>query len=108
LGLHPQRTGQASGAKRLVVAAFTKRPDLLPKFFEHEIQSAVPEFMRYDPTAAHYYGDGNLKDYLDYGLVAIDPAVPDRPVTSARSACHLPFATIRVGAIACPMAAGTR
>jgi hypothetical protein len=41
-------------ALRLVVATFSERPDLLARVFEPEIQSAVPEFMRHDPTAALY------------------------------------------------------
>ena len=76
-------------AERLVVATFAERPDLLAKVFEPEIQSAVPEFMRHDPTGALYYGDGHLNRYLDYGLVAVDPAEPDWPVARAFS---VPFA----------------
>mgnify|MGYP003694471357 CR=1 FL=1 len=78
-----------AGAEQLVVATFAERPDLLAKVFEPEIQSAVPEFMRHDPTAVLYYGDGHLDRYLDYGLVAVDPAEPDRPVARAFS---VPFA----------------
>jgi GNAT superfamily N-acetyltransferase len=78
-----------AGAAQLVVATFAERPDLLAKVFEPEIQSAVPEFMRHDPTAALYYGDGHLGRYLEYGLVAVDPAEPDRPVARAFS---VPFA----------------
>jgi GNAT superfamily N-acetyltransferase len=73
------------GAERLQVRTFTERPDLLAKVFEQEIQSSVPEFMRHDPTGALYYGDGNLEHYLEYGLVAVDPAEPDRPVGRAFS-----------------------
>lgn len=73
----------------LIVATFAERPDLLAKVFAPEIQSAVPEFMRHDPVAALYYGDGQLDHYRDYGLVAVDPAAPDRPVARAFS---LPFA----------------
>ena len=76
-------------AESLVVITFGERPDLLPKVFEPEIHSAVPEFMRHDPTSALYYGDGNLERYLEYGLVAVDPAAPDRPVARAFS---VPFA----------------
>ena len=76
-------------AERLIVATFAERPDLLAKVFEPEIQSAVPEFMRHDPTGALYYGDSQLGRYLDYGLVAVDPAEPDRPVARAFS---VPFA----------------
>ena len=75
--------------ERLIVATFAERPDLLAKVFEPEIQSAVPEFMRHDPWGALYYGDGHLNRYLDYGLVAVDPAEPDRPVARAFS---VPFA----------------
>ncbi len=73
----------------LVVATFAERPDLLAKVFEPEIQSAVPEFMRHDPAGDLYYGNGELGRYLDYGLVAVDPAEPDRPVARAFS---VPFA----------------
>ena len=76
-------------AERLIVATFAERPDLLAKVFEPEIQSAVPEFMRHDPCGALYYGDGHLSHYLDYGLVAVDPTEPDRPVARAFS---VPFA----------------
>jgi GNAT superfamily N-acetyltransferase len=76
-------------AERLVVATFAERPDLLDKVFGPEIQSAVPEFMRHDRTGALYYGDAALRRYLEYGLVAVDPAEPDRPV--ARAFC-IPFA----------------
>jgi GNAT superfamily N-acetyltransferase len=76
-------------AERLIVATFAERPDLVAKVFEPEIQSAVPEFMRHDPTAVLFYGDGQLDRYLDYGLVAVDPAEPDRPVARAFS---VPFA----------------
>jgi GNAT superfamily N-acetyltransferase len=73
----------------LAVTPFAERPDLLAKVFEPEIQSAVPEFMRHDLTGALYYGDGNLEHYVEYGLVAVDPAEPDRPVARAFS---VPFA----------------
>jgi GNAT superfamily N-acetyltransferase len=72
-------------AERLVVATFAERPDLLDKVFGPEIQSAVPEFMRHDPIGILYYGA--LRRYLDYGLVAVDPAEPGRPV--ARAFCVL-------------------
>jgi hypothetical protein len=73
----------------LTVATFAQRPDLLGKVFDPEIQSAVPEFMRHDPVAALYYGSGQLEHYSEFGLVAIDPAEPARPVARAFS---LPFA----------------
>ena len=76
-------------SQRLVVATFAERPDLLDKVFGPEIQSAVPEFMRHDRTGVLYYGDAAVRRYLDYGLVAVDPAEPDRPV--ARAFC-VPFA----------------
>jgi hypothetical protein len=79
----------ATDANGLVVATFAERPDLLAKVFEPEIQSAVPEFMRHDPAGDLYYGKGELGHYLDYGLVAVDPAEPDRPVARAFS---VPFA----------------
>src|SRR5215469_15312724 len=75
--------------ERLVVATFAERPDLLANVFEPEIQSAVPEFMRHDLAGALYYAEGNLNRYLEYGLVAVDLADPDRPVARAFS---VPFA----------------
>ncbi|HEV2303067.1 MAG TPA: GNAT family N-acetyltransferase [Stellaceae bacterium] len=69
----------------LVVATFAERPDLLGKVFGPEIQSAVPEFLRHDSTAALYYGDGRLGHYREFGLVAVDPAEPERPVARAFS-----------------------
>ena len=78
---------QGDISQRLVVATFAERPDLLDKVFGPEIQSAVPEFMRHDPIGILYYGA--LRRYLDYGLVAVDPAEPNRPV--ARAFC-VPFA----------------
>ena len=76
-------------ADRLVVATFAERPDLLGKVFGPEIQSAIPEFMRHDPTGALYFGDSALSRYREYGLVAVDPAEPERPVARAFS---IPFA----------------
>jgi len=73
----------------LTVATFTQRPDLLGKVFDPEIQSAVPDFMRHDPVAALYYGNGQLEHYSEFGLVAVDPAEPDRPIARAFS---VPFA----------------
>ena len=72
-------------AGRLEIATFAERPELRAGVFEAEIQSAVPEFMRHDPAAALYYDDGNLDHYRDYGLVAVDPSEPDRPVARAFS-----------------------
>lgn len=76
-------------AAGLTVATFAQRPDLLDKVFGPEIQSAVPEFMRHDPAAALYYGAGQLDRYHEFGLVAVDPTQPDRPVARAFS---VPFA----------------
>jgi GNAT superfamily N-acetyltransferase len=76
-------------APEIAVATFSQRPDLLEKVFGPEIQSAVPEFMRHDPAAALYYGTGQLDRYREFGLVAVDPAEPDRPVARAFS---VPFA----------------
>lgn len=76
-------------AQGLVVATLTERSDLLGKVFGPEIQTAMPEFVRHDPIAWLYYGDGALVRYLEYALVAVDPAEPDRPV--ARAFC-VPFA----------------
>jgi GNAT superfamily N-acetyltransferase len=78
-----------SDAARLEIATFAERPDLLGKVFGPEIQSAVPEFMRQDQTAALYYGSGRLAHYREFGLVAVDPAEPERPLARAFS---VPFA----------------
>jgi GNAT superfamily N-acetyltransferase len=67
-------------AERLVVATFSERPDLLRRVFNPEIESAVPEFLRHDLIGALYYGDRVLECYREYGLVAFDPAEPNRPV----------------------------
>jgi GNAT superfamily N-acetyltransferase len=71
----------------LTVTTFAQRPELLDKVFAPEIQSAMPEFMRHDPAAALYYRQ--LDDYREFGLVAVEPAEPDRPVARAFS---VPFA----------------
>jgi GNAT superfamily N-acetyltransferase len=76
-------------AERLVIATLAERRDLVDRVFGREIQSAVPEFMRHDPAGRLFCGDGALGRYLDYALVATDPAEPDRPV--ARAFC-VPFA----------------
>jgi GNAT superfamily N-acetyltransferase len=73
----------------LAVTTFAQRPDLLGEVFGAEIQSAVPEFMRHDPTAALYYGTGRLDHYREFGLAAVDQAEPDRPIARAFS---VPFA----------------
>src|SRR3954454_19766717 len=74
---------------RLAIATFAERPEIRAGVFEAEIQSAVPEFMRHDPAAALYYDNSNLDRFLESGLVAVDPAEPDRPVARAFS---MPFA----------------
>lgn len=76
-------------AAGLTFATFAQRPDLLGKVFDAEIASAVPEFMRHDPVSALYYGNGQLEHYSEFGLVAIVPAEPARPVARAFS---VPFA----------------
>jgi GNAT superfamily N-acetyltransferase len=65
-----------------------ERPDLRARVFDVEIQSAVPEFMRHDPAGNLYFGDGILKRYVEFALVAVDPAERDQPV--ARAFC-VPF-----------------
>jgi GNAT superfamily N-acetyltransferase len=72
-----------------VIATFAERPDLLDAVFGPEIQRAVPEFMRHDPTGALYYRDEALPFYREFGLVAVDPAEPDRPLARAFT---VPFA----------------
>src|SRR6516165_4718251 len=89
------------------VATFAQRPDLLDEVFVPETQSAVPEFMRHDPASALYYGDAQLDHYREFGVVAVDPAQPDRPVARAFS---VPFAFHdgTRGARNCRTAAGVR
>jgi GNAT superfamily N-acetyltransferase len=76
-------------ASDLTVSTFAERPDLLSKVFRPEIESAVPEFMRHDPTDGLYYRDEALEFFREFGLVAVDPAEPERPVARAFS---VPFA----------------
>jgi hypothetical protein len=76
-------------ASDLTISTFVQRPDLLSKVFGPEIQSAVPEFMRHDPTAGFYYRNKALEFFREFGLVAVDPAEPERPVARAFS---VPFA----------------
>jgi GNAT superfamily N-acetyltransferase len=73
----------------LTIVTFAQRPDLMRKVFGGELQSAVPEFMRHDPVSALYYDDGRFDQYREFGLVAFDPAEPDRPVARSSS---VPFA----------------
>jgi GNAT superfamily N-acetyltransferase len=75
--------------ERLVVATVAERPDLRAKAFEPELQSAMPEFMRHDPVAWLYYGDGHLDHFREFGLVAFDRDEPERPLARAFS---VPFA----------------
>ena len=96
-----------TGAAGLVITTFAKRPDLLREVFGPEIQSAVPEFMRHDPVAALYYGDGRLDRYREFGLVAVYPAQPNRP-SPARSVCRSPFVTAMVDEKNCRMPDGAR
>ena len=79
-------------ASDLTVSTFSERPDLLSKVFGPEIESAVPEFMRHDPTDGLYYRDEALEFFREFGLVAVDPAEPERPVARAFS---VPFAFLR-------------
>jgi len=76
-------------ASDLTVSTFAQRPDLLSKVFGPEIESAVPEFMRHDPTGGLYYRDEALEFFREFGLVAVNPAEPERPVARAFS---VPFA----------------
>ena len=76
-------------ASDVTVSTFAQRPDLLRKVFGPEIQSAVPEFMRHDPTGGLYYRDEALEFFREFGLVAVDSAEPERPVARAFS---VPFA----------------
>jgi GNAT superfamily N-acetyltransferase len=71
------------------LATFTlrERPDLRRQAFSAEFDAAVPEFMRHDPVAVLYYGA--LDRYLDFILVAVDRADPNRVIARAVS---VPFA----------------
>ena len=54
-------------ASDLTVSTFAQRPDLLSKVFGPEIQSAVPEFVRHDPTSGLYYRDEALEFFREFG-----------------------------------------
>ena len=74
---------------RLAVFTLTERPDLRAQLFSAEFQSGLPEFMRHDPAAALYYGDGNFDRYQDFSLAAVDRERPDRAIARAFT---VPFA----------------
>jgi hypothetical protein len=57
-------------AERLIVATFAERPDLLAR-------SSRPKSNPRCPSSCFktlYYSNDHLGRYLDYGLVAVDPA----------------------------------
>jgi hypothetical protein len=91
---------------RFEMAGDESKRDEGSKVFGPEIESAVPEFMRHDPTGGLYYRDESLEFFREFGLVAVDPAEPERPV--APSACRLRSAKAARGATKCQAAAGTR
>jgi hypothetical protein len=93
--------------ERLSVVTFTERPDLLPKVFAPEIQSAVPEFMRHDPIGTLYFGRGQLEHYGEFGLAAIGPANP-RYRSPAPSASRSHSVTAPRDVTSCRMAGGTK
>jgi GNAT superfamily N-acetyltransferase len=76
-------------AERLAVFPLSQRPELRGQAFSAEFAAAVPEFMRHDPTGAHYYADRALDRYLDYVLVATDGDDPGRVIARAVA---VPFA----------------
>jgi GNAT superfamily N-acetyltransferase len=85
----PREPMNRAYAEGLVIATFSERPALLGRVFGPEIQSAVPQYMRHDPAGALYYSDRILDGYREYGLVAVHPTEPDRPIARAFS---VPFA----------------
>ena len=74
-------------AEQLIVTTLRERPDLRAQMFSAEFQAGWPEFARHDPIAALYYGA--LDRYVDFVLVAVDRAAPDRVVARA---CSVPLA----------------
>ena len=75
--------------ERLAVSTLAERPELRAGAFSAEFDSAWPEYMRHDPTANLYYGQGALDRYLDFVLVAVDRDAPDRVIARG---CSVPFA----------------
>lgn len=73
----------------LDIVTLAQRPELRDQLFSAEFAAAVPEFMRHDPTAALFYGRGNLDRCLDFVLAAVDREQPDRVVARGIS---VPFA----------------
>jgi GNAT superfamily N-acetyltransferase len=75
--------------ERLAICTLAERPELRAGVFSAEFDSAWPEYMRHDPTAALYYGTEALDRYLDFALAAVDRDAPGRPIARAFS---VPFA----------------
>src|SRR4051794_22260495 len=75
--------------ERLAVVTLADRPDLRAQLFSAEFQAGLPEFMRHDPAATLYYGDGNFDRYVDFAFAAVDREQPDRAIARAFS---VPFA----------------
>jgi GNAT superfamily N-acetyltransferase len=73
----------------LELVSLRVRPELRPQLFAEAIQSVWPQFMRHDPTAALYFAEPHLNDYLDTAFAIIDPTAPEIPVGRAFA---VPFA----------------
>lgn len=67
------------------VFSLAERPELAPML--DDFSGAWPEFMYFDQISQLFY-DGEVSEYAEFCLIAVDPGAPDRPVAKA---CGVPF-----------------
>ncbi|HYF09277.1 MAG TPA: hypothetical protein VD970_16770 [Acetobacteraceae bacterium] len=67
----------------LELVPLRERPDLIGAVFAPTIQGAWPEFMRHDPAAELYFGDGHLDHWLDTAFAIRDAEDPGHVVGRA-------------------------
>lgn len=70
----------------LVVAPLRRHPELEPSVWDPALSGVWPTFLTKDPASRLYYG--RLERFLDFALVAFDPA---RPAVALGRAFAVPF-----------------